>query len=53
MKNKAKETPTFDDLFDGLQSKPLSPKEERAISEYIKSQKAKNTRRKKRTAAIS
>jgi len=41
MKNNHKQHPTFDDLFDGIKSKPLSLKEEKMISAFIKSRQIK------------
>ncbi len=53
MKHSRKSKPSFDDLFDGLQSRPVSMTEEKIISEFIQTRRKKTTIQKGRKSKRS
>lgn len=53
MKNSRKSKPSFDDLFDGIESRPVSVTEEKIISEFIQTHRKKNRMLKKRKGSRS
>lgn len=53
MKNNRKIKPSFDDLFDGIQSIPVSPTEEKIIGDFLQTHQKKTKRQKRQKSKRS